>query len=116
MPLDGGHQLTLVIGMVAERDHVGPRIAQQLVVRFGDTATVTGVLAIDDNEVKAIALDEFGKPLGHGVTPRAPHNIAQKQQPHAAENFLTPASVTSRSSGMSWASRGMKSSSWPAKA
>ena len=101
MPLDGRHQLALVKGVIAQRHHIGARIAQQFKMGLGDAAPVAGILAIDDDEIEPAALDQARKPLGHHIAAGPAHHVPQKQKPHASSKRRRPVSVTRRSSGRS---------------
>src|SRR5690606_12036000 len=115
---DVAHRVALVPGMVAQRHHVGAGGAQFVEMALGEAAAMAGVLAVDDDEVEAVIGDEAGQAVGDGIAAGPADDVSQKQQLHAAirAKWRAPASVMMVSSGTSWASRGIASSSWAAKA
>src|SRR5690606_20884101 len=117
LALDIAQRLALIEGVIAQRHDIGARIADGAEMRLGEALAMAGILAVDDDEIEPVALDDARQALGDGIAPGAAHDIAQKQKPHAsAPKWRTPASVTTASSGTSCGSRGMLSSSCAAKA
>src|SRR6185312_13854248 len=116
LALDIGQGVALVPGVIAERDRVGAGGAEVGIVALGEAAAMAGILAVDHDKIEAVVADEAGQALAHAIAAGAAHHVAEKQQPHAAavSKRRAPCSVTITSSGTSWGSRGMASSSWAA--
>ncbi len=82
MALDVDERLLLIEGMVAERHAVGAGVDQIIEDRLGDAKAASGVLAIDDDEIDGIALDEARQGIANHVSARATDDIAEKQKTH----------------------------------
>src|SRR3546814_7560724 len=91
----------------------------------GDTEAGGRVLAVHDDEVEAEALAQPREMRRNSIAARPADHIPAEQNSHEPYAFLAgcapplgaaPASVTTRSSGWSVASRGTAATCWAAKA
>ena len=78
LALDEDEGLLLIEGVVAERHHVGAGVEEVAEDGFGDAEAPGRVLAIDDDEVELIALDEARDGLDHRIAARAADHIAEE--------------------------------------
>src|SRR3546814_5347340 len=101
--------------MVAAGDDVGPGFEKLAADLVGDTEAGGRVLAVHDDEVEAEALAQPREMRRNSIAARPADHIPAEQNSHEPYAFLAgcapplgaaPASVTTRSSGWSVASRG----------
>src|SRR3546814_4681065 len=111
--------------MVAAGDDVGPGFEKLAADLVGDTEAGGRVLAVHDDEVEAEALAQPREMRRNSIAARPADHIPAEQNSHEPYAFLAgcapplgaaPASVTTRSSGWSVASRGTAATCWAAKA
>jgi len=82
--LDEDQRLALVPGVIAERDGVGAGIDEVVVDRLGDTEAAGGVLAVDDDKIKAPFSDQLRHVIEQDGAPATPDNIADEEYSHIA--------------------------------
>ncbi len=73
--------LTAVIGVVSERDRVDARGEHLLGVLRRDPQPPGGVLAVDDDERRLVALAEHGQAVQQRLASQAADDIADEQDP-----------------------------------
>src|SRR5690606_12130307 len=102
LALDIGQRFALIEGVIAQGDNVSAGVAKSLEVVLDEPLAMTGILAIDHDEIELVARDQARQVFSHRVTARAADDIAQKKQSHIGfPKNRPPASVTTASSGMS---------------
>ncbi len=102
LALDIGQRLALVEGMVAQGDNIGASIAQALEMTFDQPFAVTGILAIDHDEIELVLRNKARQALGHRIATGPADDITKKQKSHAlTPKKRTPCSVITASRGMS---------------
>ena len=79
MPRDGRQHFALIKCVIAQGHHVGPRIAQDFEVVFGQTPPMAGIFAVDDDEIEAIALDKARKLVCDRFATGPAHDVTKKQ-------------------------------------
>ena len=84
LALDIAQRVALVEGMIAQRHHVGPGIAQAAEMPLGEAAPMAGILAVDDDEIETEALDQAGQPVADRIAPCPADDITQEQDAHQA--------------------------------
>ena len=78
-----GHELGLVPNMVSGRDAVHSERKQLLKYFLREAASCSGVLTVCNQEILlAMPLPENREPFGEALPPGAPHNVADKENPH----------------------------------
>jgi hypothetical protein len=76
--LDEAQHVLLVKGMVAQRQAIRPRRQQLLRMIAGQPRPLTGVLAIDHDEIQPPGRPQPRQPLGHRRPARPAHHIAKE--------------------------------------
>ena len=80
---DEDQRLSLVPGMIAERDGVGAGVDQFAIDRLGDAEAAGGVLAVDHDQIELPVADEAGQALVDDGPPAAADHIADEKDAHA---------------------------------
>ena len=80
--------------MIAERDHIGPRIAQLAVDFLRDPETMCSVLAVENDKIGLISIPHQRQLAQYSISSGSADHVAEEDQPHA----WGPASVRTWSS------------------
>ena len=80
--LDEDQRLLLVEGVVAERHRVGAGLEQLLEDRLGDAEAARSVLAVDGDEVEAVAPAQSGQRIDDRLAARAADDVAEEEKSH----------------------------------
>lgn len=100
--LEVGDDLLAVPGVIAQRQHIRPGGKQRARHLGRQAEAVRGVLRIHHHEVEREVAPQARQGRPHRVAPRPPHDIPEKEDPHAAPMQCTsPRSVAIRSKRIS---------------
>ncbi len=78
MPVDEDEGIALVERMIAERDHVGPRIEKIVEDPLRDPEAPRRVLPVHHDEIELQLVPEPRQDLEQGVAPSPPDHVAEE--------------------------------------
>ncbi len=82
LALGENQRFLLVPGVVAGGNAIGAGLEEIVKYFFGNAQATGGVFAVDDDEIEAMARNQAGQVVGHGLAACAADDVAEKQDLH----------------------------------
>jgi len=83
--------LRVAEGVVAQRQRIDTEAEQLARGALGDPDAAGGVLAVDHDEIRPVALAQAGQQRGKRAPAEPAHDVADKQEPHRAQSLTAGA-------------------------